>query len=70
MLKPKIKRAPKKAPVKNRRAGAPHPKAAGVISLGPADSRKFMDMLSRPARGPNAFVRDALADYHRLLGDK
>ena len=48
MLKPKAKRAPKKAPVKNRRVAVPRPKDANVICLGPADSQKLADMLSRP----------------------
>jgi uncharacterized protein (DUF1778 family) len=70
MLKTRSTRAPKKAPVKNRRVAAPRVKPAHAISLSAADSRKLAEYLSAPAREPNDFMKAALADYQRLLGAK
>ena len=70
MRTPRARQAPKKAPVKSRRVrtAAPRMKTAHGISLSASDSRKLADYLSAPAREPNAFLKDALADYRRLIG--
>ncbi len=70
MLKIRPTRAQKKAPVKSRRVTAPRVKPVHAVSLSAADSRKLADYLAAPAREPNDFMKDALADYQRLLGAK